>query len=101
MHKFAFDFTSLHLILVLGSIACLTRLQAFCIEKALKITKESKKNNPSPPPRPQSLEGLPPRTIGTGDSSAESADDTSIIVHYAAPAQHVISQDIPQDMTDQ
>jgi hypothetical protein len=88
--------SSLPLILGLGFIACLTRPQAFCIEKALKIVKENKKNNPSPP-RPHSLEGSPPRTIGT----AESADDSSIIIHYAAPAQHVISQDIPQDMTDQ
>lgn len=82
-------------------VKALKDAQAFCIEKVLKIVKESKKNNPSPPPRPQSIEGLPPRTIGTGDSSAESADDSSIIIHYAAPAQHVISQDIPQDMTDQ
>ena len=100
MLKFAIDFPSLCLIVVLGYIACLTRLQAFCIEKALKIVKESKKNNPSPP-RPESLEGVPPRKIGSGDSSAESADDSSIIVHYAAPAQQVISQDIPRDMTDQ
>lgn len=88
--------SSLPLILGLGLIACLTRPQAFCIEKALKIVKENKKNNPSPP-RPHSLEGSPPRTIAT----AGFADDSSIIIHCAAAAQHVISQDIPQDMTDQ
>jgi len=77
-------------------VKALKDAQAFCIEKALKIVKENKKNNPSPP-RPHSLEGSPPRTIAT----AGFADDSSIIIHCAAAAQHVISQDIPQDMTDQ